>query len=176
MSTQAQIDANRRNAQLSTGPRTAEGKAVVRRNAFKHGLRAQSCLETEENPDYFDTIYQPFCLELQPLTPLEESYVERMAICQYKLIAMERTEDEALGDHDLLERIWRHQARLERTFDRALASLKALQKERKAQPQPEAEIEPEAAAARENPNPIAAVEPISPMPPAAFVPDVAPLL
>ena len=34
------IAANRRNAARSTGPRTAEGKGVARRNALKHGLTA----------------------------------------------------------------------------------------------------------------------------------------
>lgn len=35
--TPAMVEANRRNAQLSTGPRTEEGKAAVCRNAWKHG-------------------------------------------------------------------------------------------------------------------------------------------
>ena len=38
MATAAQIKANRRNAQRSTGPKTDEGKVCVRRNAFKHGM------------------------------------------------------------------------------------------------------------------------------------------
>jgi hypothetical protein len=38
MSTPAQILANRANAALSTGPRTAQGKAAASRNATKHGL------------------------------------------------------------------------------------------------------------------------------------------
>jgi hypothetical protein len=38
--TEAQINANRENAQKSTGPRTAEGKAASSRNGLKHGLRA----------------------------------------------------------------------------------------------------------------------------------------
>ena len=33
-----QLEANRRNALRSTGPRTAAGKAVVRDNALKHGF------------------------------------------------------------------------------------------------------------------------------------------
>ena len=38
MISQAKIDANRRNAAKSTGPRTAKGKAKVRLNAVTHGL------------------------------------------------------------------------------------------------------------------------------------------
>ena len=40
MTSEAKIAANRRNAQRSTGPRTALGKARVRRNALRHGLAA----------------------------------------------------------------------------------------------------------------------------------------
>jgi hypothetical protein len=40
MTSEAKIAANRRNAQRSTGPRTALAKARVRRNALKHGLAA----------------------------------------------------------------------------------------------------------------------------------------
>ena len=38
MATRAQIEANRRNARKSTGPRTAEGKAASSCNAVTHGL------------------------------------------------------------------------------------------------------------------------------------------
>ena len=49
MTTQAQIQSNRVNAQHSTGPRTAEGKARCCRNALKHGLLSeQALLETED--------------------------------------------------------------------------------------------------------------------------------
>ena len=53
MSTTAQILANRNNSQKSTGPQTAEGKAVVSQNAVKHGLFAAEAVITGENPaDY----------------------------------------------------------------------------------------------------------------------------
>ena len=38
MTSPAKIAANRRNAQKSTGPRSAAGKARIRNNAFRHGL------------------------------------------------------------------------------------------------------------------------------------------
>jgi hypothetical protein len=38
MSSPAQRRANRRNAQKSTGPRSSRGKAIVARNAHRHGL------------------------------------------------------------------------------------------------------------------------------------------
>src|SRR5215216_3084192 len=39
MASERQIAANRRNAQKSTGPRTAAGKERASRNAYRHGLR-----------------------------------------------------------------------------------------------------------------------------------------
>jgi hypothetical protein len=42
MATPAQIEANRRNAQRSTGPRTQAGKDKAKLNAIKHGLAAST--------------------------------------------------------------------------------------------------------------------------------------
>ena len=54
MASDAQIVANRLNAQKSTGPRTAEGKAVVSQNAVKHGLLARQAVIVGEDPGEFE--------------------------------------------------------------------------------------------------------------------------
>ena len=48
-----QFEANRRNSQKSTGPKTEEGKRQSRRNAIRHGLCAETVIEiVEDIEDY----------------------------------------------------------------------------------------------------------------------------
>jgi len=52
---EAQLRANRANAQKSTGPRTEEGKARARFNARRHGLTGQFyCMSDEDEKAYKD--------------------------------------------------------------------------------------------------------------------------
>ena len=128
MATDKQIAANRLNAQLSTGPKTEEGKAVVASNAYQHGLRAQRYLAIAPEPDEFLLFWVDLVSQYQPQTRTEEIYVERMALAHYKLCGSEQAE----WEHDSLT-VRTCQARLENAFDKARTQLLQIQKERKAE-------------------------------------------
>ena len=66
MATLAQLEANRANAQRSTGPRSAEGKSVSRFNALKHGVDAASITLPGEDP----AAYQAFADSYDRAYPL----------------------------------------------------------------------------------------------------------
>jgi hypothetical protein len=61
MATPAQIEANRRNARKSTGPKTAAGKAASSRNALTHGMTA--AIADEEVRAYYEIIREMMPLE-----------------------------------------------------------------------------------------------------------------
>jgi len=79
---------NRRNAQLSTGPRTEEGKSRSRGNAVKHGVLVSALLITEgqgtEDSAEFDKLLGDLYQNLGPVGALEEMLVERIAVCCWR--------------------------------------------------------------------------------------------
>lgn len=80
--------ANRRNAQLSTGPRTEEGKSRSRRNALKHGVLASALLITKgegaEEQAEFNELVCALYEDLAPVGVLEEILVEKIAVCTWR--------------------------------------------------------------------------------------------
>jgi len=79
MASKRQLDANRRNAKKSTGPKTPEGRAAVRLNGVKHGLQAETLILPGEKESDFTDLLQSFEAEHQPAAPLEEALVRRLA-------------------------------------------------------------------------------------------------
>ena len=145
MATLKQFEANRRNAQKSTGPKTPEGKAAVSMNALRHGLRARTVVLPGENPDEFHQLCNDLEAEWRPQSRTEQFYVEQMAVSQWKLIRMEVVEVNIFKDADSpnnqlpgLDRMWQAECRMERSYTRALRELARLQKSR-PQPDPQAE-------------------------------------
>ena len=78
MATPAQINANRANAQKSTGPRSAEGKSASRFNALKHGIDAASIVIPGEDPAEYDSLVAQYLDEYRPQSASESFHVDTM--------------------------------------------------------------------------------------------------
>src|SRR5271157_1890362 len=78
-----QAEANRRNAQKFTGPRTPQGKQQVRLNALKHGLDAdpfvQGMLALHEDPRAYYRLLGDLLVSLRPANPHQRLQVEDIA-------------------------------------------------------------------------------------------------
>ena len=76
MATQKQIQANRSNAQLSTGPRTEQGKAISRMNALKTGIDARNEAASGEDPAALAALAAEYGHEFQPIGLVERLLVD----------------------------------------------------------------------------------------------------
>ena len=85
MTTERQIEANRINAQHSTGPRTEAGKQRVSQNALKHGLLAKRSVIPGEDPAEFDALVTWFENTFNPSNAYEASLVRQMADADWRL-------------------------------------------------------------------------------------------
>jgi hypothetical protein len=180
MATLKQFEANRRNAQKSTGPKTPEGKTAVSMNALRHGLRARTVVLPSENPEEFHQLCNDLEVEWHPQSRTEQFYLEQMAVSQWKLTRMEVGEVNIFKDPagpqtqlPLLDRLWQAECRLERSYARAQRELERLQNSRRDQvPQPEdpaPATQPESPAAAAVVGP--AVSPVQSAPSATTIPD-----
>lgn len=90
------LEANRKNARKSTGPKTPRGKAISRLNALKHGFLAQEVLITKgaakENPAEFQRLLSSLAEDPNPVGFLEKMLVEKIAMCYWRLRRVYRTE------------------------------------------------------------------------------------
>jgi hypothetical protein len=82
--TQEKLAANRKNAQSSTGPRTAAGKAAIRLNALKHGILAKEIFRSGkvlgESRKDFESLLSGLCEAFEPIGKAEELAVEEIAV------------------------------------------------------------------------------------------------
>jgi hypothetical protein len=157
MASPAQIDANRRNALRSTGPRTAAGRAAVRRNALRHGMTAEQVVLVDELPEDFSHFFSDLRDALAPADAIEEQLVERLVICAWRLRRACRCEA-AVFDYAALGNGWgtaiddagkafkrvaaniatlsRYETAIERSFHRAALALERMQARRRGEPVP----------------------------------------
>jgi hypothetical protein len=92
MATQKQIDANRLNAQISTGPRTEEGKRVSSQNALKSGLDAESQFVLGESQDEFAQLQAEYFDRFAPATPEQRFQVDNLIRNEWLLRRYHRVE------------------------------------------------------------------------------------
>ena len=78
--TEQRLAANRANAQQSTGPSTARGKAVACQNATRHGLLSAKLFLEDEDPEEFQALFADLAGSLNPVGALELTLVERIAV------------------------------------------------------------------------------------------------
>ncbi len=99
MSTPKQTAANRRNAQCSTGPRSAAGKAASRANSLKTGLYARSQIISGEDPAELRALADRYFLRWEPATP-EESFLVSTLIDSDWLLRRYSLADAQIWDHE----------------------------------------------------------------------------
>ncbi len=97
MATAKQIEANRRNASRSTGPRTAEGKAASRFNALNHGLRASQLALPHESNEEVQAFVDAIIEAVSPRDAMEAELACEIATLSWKLRRAERYEHAVLS-------------------------------------------------------------------------------
>ncbi|MBZ5581630.1 MAG: hypothetical protein LAQ30_05385 [Acidobacteriia bacterium] len=153
MATPAQINANRLNAQRSTGPRSEEGKAASRFNALKYGIEARSLVIPGEDPAAFEALAQDYREQFHPVGPLEDYLVETLVQSDWNRRRLARIQAQVIGAFlaapaapaesplalvftggaagpDILYKLHRQLAHSERTYFRALTELRRARRER----------------------------------------------
>jgi len=94
MATLKQLQANRLNSQKSTGPRSLEGKAVVRMNALKSGIDAKSAIIRGEDPADLETLTNEYLEAHSPVTPQERFYVDILIRCDWHMRRLTRADSQ----------------------------------------------------------------------------------
>src|SRR6201995_4487352 len=85
MTSLRQLEANRRNARLSTGPVTEDGKQRSRRNALRHGLTAETVIHALEDADDYAAFEMAIKADHDPETAVERELVLRLASLLWRL-------------------------------------------------------------------------------------------
>ena len=85
MSSFRQIEANRRNALLSTGPVTEEGKKKSRKNAIRHGLTAETVIDALEDAEDYAAFEMAVTADYDAQSAVERELVLRLASLLWRL-------------------------------------------------------------------------------------------
>ena len=80
-----QFEANRRNAQKSTGPRSENGKQRASRNAVRHGLTAETVVEPIEDTEDYKAFEEAIASHYDAESPVERELVLRLSSLLWRL-------------------------------------------------------------------------------------------
>ncbi len=112
MPTRKQLEANRRNANKSTGPRTRAGKALSSRNALKHGLCAEQVLLPDEDEGEYERLGEQLIDDFSPVGALETTLVQTLAADLWRIGRIRKIEVGVLA--------WQlHEIESNRAYERA---------------------------------------------------------
>ena len=145
MPSNSKIDANRRNAQLSTGPRSEAGRSVVARNACKHNLSSINIALAGEDLEEFQILLQETAFDLAPRSTTESALVQQIAYAEWKLLRIARWETEIINaamsrreaycqklfgetPAEALTRLHRYESQVRRAWHAALREIRVHQK------------------------------------------------
>lgn len=102
--TDAQLAVRRAGSALSTGPKTAAGKARVARNGVRHGLTAANfIILDDEDEEAYESLRTGLLNELQPVGVVEHLLVDRIASCAWRQRRAARIERDLMVDLSLAE-------------------------------------------------------------------------
>ncbi len=136
-STRAQ--ANKTNAARSTGPKSPAGKRTASRNALRHGLTGHTVVLPSDDVKRYRAFRERFTNDLEPSGVLEESLVQSIADCAWRLersaaleanllsLDLESESDPAAQ----LGRLSLYSQRITRMMHATLTQLRQIQKERR---------------------------------------------
>lgn len=146
MTTTKQINANKNNAMMSTGPKSEIGKSIVSKNARKHGIFSKQILLDDESKEEFENLSMEFYNYFQPKGLLEELFWERALSAAWRLSRITRMESLLIykarnrcfnedglidvlsgGDGDKLALLSRYEISLEKILYKSLGELRSLQ-------------------------------------------------
>jgi hypothetical protein len=150
MATIKQIDANRQNAQRSSGPRSPEGKAASRFNALKSGIDAQAQVIPGEDPAQLEALLAEYQERFDTSVPERRMLVDTLVACEWMFRRLNRaeasfwqyeahrTESSFLSNNHpegrvlffgdkVFDRLQRRVNAIHRNYDRALKELKSLE-------------------------------------------------
>ena len=92
MTSYQQMEANRRNALKSTGPKTEAGKQVSRCNAVRHGLTAETVIGALEDAEDYKSFEAAITADYNAQSAVERELVLRLASVLWRLRRATSTE------------------------------------------------------------------------------------